>query len=103
MNIGNFGVLYKMNVNLAPRTLITLNARGGLYAGGFLVNGQFVSVTNNDQLKDQNEAVVLYRSGDQPENVQLVYMIASGSNLPITMIFQPLPAIEELQEANETA
>ncbi len=93
-NVGNFGVLYKMKVTLAPRTIVSLNPRGGLYAGGFLVNGQLVPVTNNDQLKDQNEAAVIYRSGSTQETVELVYMIASGSNLPITMMFQPMPAVK---------
>ncbi|SDT33520.1 Copper amine oxidase N-terminal domain-containing protein [Paenibacillaceae bacterium GAS479] len=94
LNRGNFGVLYKMRVTLAPRTVVYLNPRGGLYGGAFLVNGQLVSVTNNDQLKDQNEGGVLHRSGDTQETVEFVYMIASGSFLPITMVFQPMPALK---------
>ena len=35
LNKGNFGVLYKMKVTLAPRTIVSLNPRGGLYAGAF--------------------------------------------------------------------
>ncbi|PLT46678.1 hypothetical protein B8V81_0902 [Paenibacillus pasadenensis] len=94
LNRGNFGVLYKMTVTLAPRTVIYLNPRGGLYAGAFIVNGQIVPVTNNEQLKNSSEAAVLHRSGDSPETVELKYMIASGSNLPITMVFQPMPPLK---------
>lgn len=94
LNIGNFGVLYKMNIKLSPRTLVALNPRGGLYTGAFVVNGQLIPVPASGVLKDQGEAMVLYRSGDSTETISLVYLIASGSNLPITMIFQPLPAIK---------
>ena len=94
LNIGNFGVLYKMSIQLAPNTLVSLNPRGGLYTGAFVVNGELISVPNSGVLKDQNEAMVLYRSSDRRETLSLVYLIASGSNLPITMLFQPLPELK---------
>ncbi|MGN7455532.1 stalk domain-containing protein [Paenibacillus pasadenensis] len=92
LNRGNFGVLYKMNIQLAPRTLVALNPRGGLYTGAFIVNGSLVPVPRSGWLRSQDEAMVLYRSGNYRETLNLTYLIASGSNLPITMIFQPLPA-----------
>ncbi|MCM3747272.1 stalk domain-containing protein [Paenibacillus pasadenensis] len=91
LNRGNFGVLYKMNIRLAPRTLVAINPRGGLYTGAFLVNGTLVPVPKNGWLRSQNEAMVLYRSGNTVETLNLTYLIASGSNLPIAMLFQPLP------------
>ncbi|MCM3746492.1 stalk domain-containing protein [Paenibacillus pasadenensis] len=94
LNRGNFGVLYKMSITLAPRTVVYLNPRGGLFAGAFIINGQLVPVTNNEQLKDQNEGAVLYRSGDSVETVEFKYMTPSGSNLPVTMVFQPMPGLK---------
>ncbi|WP_052703147.1 stalk domain-containing protein [Paenibacillus beijingensis] len=93
LNTGNFGVVYKMKLKLAPRTLVSLNARGGHYAGAFLINGQIVPITNISILKDNGEAAVLYRSGNYAETVDIVFTVASGSNLPITMMFQPLPEL----------
>lgn len=90
-NLGNFGVLYRMKVNVAPNTLVSLNARGGHYTGAFIVNGRLVEVTKGSILKDQNEACVLYRTGSRAETVEFVFLLASGSNLPITMLFEPLP------------
>ncbi|SFI38685.1 Copper amine oxidase N-terminal domain-containing protein [Paenibacillus sp. UNC496MF] len=95
-NRGNFGVLYRMHLShVAPHTLISLNARGGLYTGAFLVNGQLVTVANNQALRSNTQASVLYRTGDGEEPVDLVFTIASGSNLPIAMTFTPLPPIRQ--------
>ncbi|GGD55937.1 copper amine oxidase-like protein [Paenibacillus nasutitermitis] len=93
-NLGNYGVLYRMHLSrVAPRTLISLNARGGLYTGAFLVNGQLVTVANNQALRSSDQAAVLYRTGDSEESVDIVFTIASGSNLPVAMTFTPLPPL----------
>lgn len=91
LNVGNYGVLYRMKVNVAPRTLISLNARGGHYTGAFIVGGRVVEVTKGSILKNQDEACVLYRSGNRAETVEIVFTPASGSNLPIALMFEPLP------------
>jgi PKD repeat protein len=95
INTGNFGVLYKMKLtHVAPRTLISLNPRGGYYMGAFLVNGKLVTVpASSPILADSNEAGVLYRTGDTEETVDIVFMIAPGGNLPLNMLFTPLPEI----------
>jgi hypothetical protein len=95
INTGNFGVLYQMKLtHVAPRTLISLNPRGGYYMGAFLVNGKLVTLpTSSPILADSNEAGVLYRTGDTEETVDIVFMIAPGGNLPLNMLFTPLPEI----------
>ncbi|WP_106768681.1 stalk domain-containing protein [Paenibacillus faecalis] len=90
-NVGNTGVLYSMKLRIAPNTLVALNARGGHYAGALLVNGKIVQMTDGSILKNQAEAGVLYRTGDQAESVTFKFMPASGSNLPVHMLFIPLP------------
>ncbi|RAP76512.1 copper amine oxidase N-terminal domain-containing protein [Paenibacillus montanisoli] len=93
-NIGNFGVLYRLRLpHVAPNTLIALNARGGYYTGAFMVNGQVVTVANASILKDNKEAAVLYRTGNAEEPVEIVFTLAAGSNLPVAMLFLPLPRI----------
>jgi len=95
VNTGNFGVLYRMKLNhVAPNTLISLNPRGGYYMGAFLVNGKLVTLpTNGSIIKDQNVAGVLYRTGATEEAVEIVFTIAPGGNLPINLIFTPLPEL----------
>jgi hypothetical protein len=90
-NIGNTGVLYSMSLKVAPNTLVALNARGGHYAGALLVNGEVVQMTSGSILKNSSEAGVLYRTGAQEETVRIGFIPASGSNLPVHMLFMPLP------------
>lgn len=92
-NDGNNGALYVLNLwHVKPHTLIALNPRGGHYAGAFLVNNKLVYATNTTILSNANEAGVLYRTGDTEESVSIVFTPASGSNLPINLLFLPLPA-----------
>lgn len=91
LNLGNYGVLYRLKLNVAPRTLISLNPRGGHYSGAFAVNGRIVEVTKGSILKHQGEAVVLHRTGHYAETVELLFTPANGSNLPIALLFEPLP------------
>jgi PKD repeat protein len=94
LNLGNFGVLYRLKLpHVAPHTLIALNARGGYYTGAFMVNGRVVTVTNSSILKDNTEAAVLYRTGDTEESLDFVFTLAAGSNLPLAMMFLPLPGL----------
>ncbi|NBD22724.1 copper amine oxidase N-terminal domain-containing protein [Paenibacillus glycinis] len=89
-NTGNFGTLYRMHLpHVAPRTLIALNARGGLYIGAFMVNGQVVSTS----MMNNTQATALYRTGATEESVDIVFTLAAGSNLPIAMTFLPLPEL----------
>lgn len=97
LNRGNFGVMYHMKVEVAPNTLIALNARGGHYAGAFLVNGTVVNTTEKSILQHQNEVGVLYRTGDRSETVHLSFPIASGSNLPLNILFKPLTIDREVE------
>lgn len=94
-NSGNRGALYMMQLSVAPNTLIALNGRGGHYAGAFLVNGEVVPVTETSMIKDPNEAAVLYRTGSEAEMVEILFVLASGSNLPLNVLLLPLPEEKE--------
>ncbi|RAP75044.1 stalk domain-containing protein [Paenibacillus montanisoli] len=94
-DLGNFGVLYKMKVHVAPNTLVGVNGRGGHYAGAFIVNGTLVPVTTDSALLDPNETAVLYRTGAAPETLDLVFTLASGSYLPINLTFQQMPSLQQ--------
>ena len=91
-NAGNFGVLYKITLNnVAPRTLISLNPRGGKYSGVALVNGQVVQIAQSSSVSAPNEQSVLYRTGSYGESVTILFSAAPGSNLPVNLLFTPLP------------
>lgn len=97
LNRGNFGVMYNMRLTVAPNTVVALNARGGHYAGAFLVNGTVMNTTEKSILQHQNEAAVLYRTGDRKETIYISFPIASGSNLPLSMLFLPTKIDSELE------
>ncbi|KAA9007510.1 copper amine oxidase N-terminal domain-containing protein [Paenibacillus spiritus] len=91
-NSGNFGVIYKITLNrVAPNTLITLNPRGGKYQGPLLVNGTLVQAPNAGAVDAPNQNSVLWRTGDVEQSVEIQFTAASGSNLPVNILFQPLP------------
>ncbi|MFD0711022.1 stalk domain-containing protein [Paenibacillus sp. GCM10027626] len=91
VNVGNFGVVYKLKLNrVAPNTLIVLNPRAGHYTGGFIVNGELVTLTN-DSILNLGDAGVLYRTGNQEESVEMVFTLATGSNLAVAMLLMPMP------------
>ncbi|APO46666.1 DNA-directed RNA polymerase subunit beta [Paenibacillus xylanexedens] len=92
-NAGNFGVLYKITLNnVAPRTLISFNPRGGRYSGVALVNGQVVQISTGKSVTVPNEQSVMYRTGSYGESVTILFSAAPGSNLPVNLLFTPLPA-----------
>ena len=92
-NAGNFGVLYKITLsNVAPRTLISFNPRGGKYFGVALVNGQLVQIVDGSiSVNNSSEQSVLYRTGSNSESVTILFSAAPGSNLPVNLLFTPLP------------
>ncbi|MNP28336.1 hypothetical protein D3C76_1212950 [compost metagenome] len=96
-NLGNFGVMYKINLNrVAANTLIRFNARGGEYSGMILVNGNIVAVPEGNgaagSLATPNDTSVVYRTGDFEQQVEIWFTAAPGSNLPVNFIFTPMPA-----------
>ncbi|MCG7381417.1 stalk domain-containing protein [Paenibacillus sp. ACRRY] len=92
-NAGNFGVLYKITLsNVAPRTLISFNPRGGKYFGVALVNGQVVQIVDGSlSINTSSEQSVLHRTGSSSESVTILFSAAPGSNLPVNLLFTPLP------------
>jgi hypothetical protein len=94
LNSGNYGVLYKLKLNrVAPNTLITFNPRGGLYTGAALVNGQPTSFAHLGKVKVENQSSVLYRTQDSEESVEIWITPSPGSNLPLALLFMPIPEV----------
>lgn len=92
INSGNYGMLYKVVLrNVAPRTLIAFNPRGGSYTGAALVNGNVVSFAHLGKEISTNQASVLYRTKDYVETVEIWITPSAGSNMPFCLLFMPLP------------
>lgn len=95
INKGNRGVLYTVSFSkVAPNTVIAVNARGGQYAGSFLVNGRVIQAVENGLLTSPSEAAVLLRTGSRQVPVKIQFIPASGSNLPLNLLFLKDKTIE---------
>lgn len=100
-NAGNGAVKYSFTLDVKPNTIIMLNGRGGIYAGAFLVNNQVVNIPEDGYLGSSTEAAVLYRTKDARESINMTFIPAPGSNMPLSIIFDQAPVIE-VEEHNKT-
>lgn len=90
VNYGNRGVFYTIRLNeVAPNTTIVFNGRGGTYSGAIAVNGRVIRLPDQGVLSTTNDGVVLHRTGNGVEEVVIQFIPASGSNLPINLLFYP--------------
>jgi len=102
INYGNGGVVYNLDLKVTPNTAVLLNPRGGHYGGALIVNDQVVPLTNNSILKGQDEAGFVYRSGNFQETINIKYIVAPGSNMPLHLMFVPIPSLEPAKNDAET-
>jgi hypothetical protein len=59
-----------------------------------MVNNQVVGIPTNGAVWAPNEMSVLYRTGHIEESVEMYFTAAAGSNLPVSVVVMPLPAIK---------
>ena len=86
---GNYGVLYDLQVEGAAGTAVALSPRGGLYRGAMNVEDgpitQTIKLPRSGNAIKSEEPVLLWRAGSPRLNID--FIPASGSNLPISLIF----------------
>lgn len=87
--IGNYGVLYDLQVNGASGTAVALSPRGGLYRGAMNIEDgpitQAIKLPKTGNALTPNQPVLLWRSLSDQLNID--FIPASGSNLPISLVF----------------
>lgn len=87
--LGNYGVLYDLEVNGAANTAVALSPRGGLYRGAMNIEDgpitQAIKLPRTGNALIPNQPVLLWRSLSDRLNID--FIPASGSNLPISLVF----------------
>ena len=87
--IGNYGVLYQVEVQGAAGAAVALSPRGGLYRGALqLADGpvvQALKLPRSGVLSQPGQPALLWRAAGDKLNIDFVP--ASGSNLPICFVF----------------
>ena len=87
--IGNYGVLYDIQVQGAAGTAVALSPRGGLYRGAMNIEDgpvtQAIKLPKVGSTSSADSPTLLWRPASNLFNIDFVP--ASGSNLPISLVF----------------
>jgi hypothetical protein len=99
--LGNFGATYKIIFENVQGTLGAFVPRGGPYAGAVRLNGAYQPLPDSGVLFRNDLPLVLYRSlgaNRLPNNrIELEFMPASGSFLPVNFLIYRLETPDGLQ------
>jgi hypothetical protein len=82
---GNYGATYLIRLENAGGTVGAIVPRGGPYSGAIRVNGAYMALPENGVLLRNDAPLVLYR--DPPPVVEFEFVPASGSFLPVNLVF----------------
>ncbi|WP_034385885.1 copper amine oxidase [Deinococcus sp. YIM 77859] len=87
--LGNYGVLYDLEVTGAGGTAIALSPRGGLYRGAMHIEDgpitQTIKLPRTGNALTPDQPVLLWRP--QSDRLNIDFVPASGSNLPVSLVF----------------
>ena len=88
---GNYGVLYDIQVSGSSGVAVALSPRGGLYRGAMNVQDgpmhQTVKLPRSGVALTPDRPTLLWRA--QSDLLKIDFVPASGSNLPISLVFYP--------------
>ncbi|MBB5235603.1 copper amine oxidase N-terminal domain-containing protein [Deinococcus budaensis] len=87
--VGNYGVLYDLEVTGAAGTAVAFSPRGGLYRGAMQVQDgpieQTIKLPRTGNALTPDQPVLLWRA--QSDRLNIDFVPASGSNLPVSLVF----------------
>lgn len=90
LNLGNYGVVYKIHIDAPPKMSVLILPRGGVFRGPFVVNGQIVQAPPSGVMMDYQGYTIIARTNGTEPSLDLEFSPASGSAFPIDVIFYPL-------------
>ncbi|GAA5513766.1 hypothetical protein Dcar01_02511 [Deinococcus carri] len=86
---GNYGVLYDLEVSGVAGTAVAFSPRGGLYRGAMNIEDgpitQTIKLPRSGNALTPDQPVLLWRA--QSDRLNIDFVPASGSNLPISLVF----------------
>lgn len=90
LNLGNYGVVYRIAVrNPQPMAVLVL-ARGGPFKGPFKIDGNIVQTPSSGVMMDYQGYTIIARTDGTEPLLDIDFSPASGSAFPIDVIFYPL-------------
>ena len=99
--LGNYGMTYRIILENAAGTVAAFVPRGGPYSGAIRVNGTYMSLPDSGVLVRNDLPAVIYRALEPNANprIELEFVPASGSYLPVQLVFYRLEAKPNTPEA----
>ncbi|MCZ8515966.1 copper amine oxidase N-terminal domain-containing protein [Paenibacillus filicis] len=91
LNLGNYGVEYRIHLDHPPKMAVLLLPRGGVFKGPFLVDGRIVQTPPSGVMMDYQGYTILARTEGNEAGVDIAFSPAAGSAFPVDVILYPLP------------
>ncbi|WP_157202931.1 copper amine oxidase N-terminal domain-containing protein [Calidithermus chliarophilus] len=95
---GNYGLTYRITLDNAAGTVGAFSPRGGPYSGVIAVGGRYVQLPQSGVLLRNDLPLIFYRNLDGPglsQTLELEFVPASGSFLPVNLVFYRPGALPE--------
>ncbi|WP_165452295.1 stalk domain-containing protein [Paenibacillus thalictri] len=92
LNLGNYGVVYKIHIPEPRKMSVLLLPRGGVFKSPFKVNGKIVQVPASGVMMDYQGYTIIARTTGTEKSLDLEFTPAAGSAFPVDVIFYPLDA-----------
>ncbi|MFE5317487.1 stalk domain-containing protein [Paenibacillus sp. NPDC056579] len=90
LNLGNYGVVYKIHIDRPRAMSVLLLPRGGVFKGPFEVNGRIVQTPPSGAMMDYTGYVILGRTDGTEPSLDIEFSPAAGSAFPVDVIFYPI-------------
>lgn len=90
LNLGNYGVEYRIHIDAPPRMAVLMLPRGGVFRGPFLIDGSIVQAPPSGIMMDYQGYTVLARTDGSGKGIDIAFSPAAGSAFPIDIILYPL-------------
>jgi PKD repeat protein len=90
LNLGNYGVVYKIHIPEPRKMAVLLLPRGGVFKGPFKVNGKMVLAPPSGVMMDYQGYTIIARTTGTEKALDIEFTPAAGSAFPVDVIFYPL-------------
>ncbi|OXM87791.1 copper amine oxidase N-terminal domain-containing protein [Paenibacillus rigui] len=90
LNLGNYGVVYKIHLDHPRKMAVLLLPRGGVFRGPFEVDGRIVQAPPSGVMMDYQGYTILARTNGTEPSMDIEFTPAAGSAFPVDVIFYPL-------------
>jgi len=90
LNLGNYGVVYKIRIDNPRKMSVLLLPRGGPFKGPFEINGKIIQTPPSGVMMDYQGYTILARTDGTEPYLDIEFTPAAGSAFPVDVIFYPL-------------